>query len=779
MLLYLLAALLSDASNVLDDYNINHNHQLSHTIHLHNTQLDVTQHLLNAHHNNKLLHNKQNYNNKVHTIQTTLHNSHTIDLKLPQYTLQYTNNTDTDIYTQQQHNLYLLHIKPPITSKLLDELHKLIHPYTLQHYLPHNTYLASLSHDKLIQLQAHHSVLLITEYHDSFKLDTTLHNIIHDTEITHKWLTNRYTHNKNNHITDNNLYDTIHNKYFTLAIHIQYPSIQNAHKHLYQHVAPLHKQDIRLTQQIAQLWQNNINDMLHNNEINTYINVKVVNSETVHITVEAKHILHNTKLSKHSNTQQSLLHSIVNYIQQHPYVTLIQPKAHYRLNNKHAKRVVQSGHKQTTPVYDYGIYGDNQLIGIGDTGIDYDNCFFYDPDVELPVNKLDMKHRKIVYYHTVPVNPDVSESPMGPATDEEGHGTHTAGSVAGKLMVNKHVTSNSDILNDLVTYNGVAENAKLIVWDISNPNDENLYVPDDVYNDYLTLQHNLGAYVSSNSWGDDSGYYDIFTHDVDQFIYDKQNFALLIAGGNTGDMGTMTIGSPACGKNVITVGASLNSAESFFDLGYNSGVHVNTPQELIADLPIVPASFGPRFNTVQQQDNIKLVKSEPYNACSDITNVDNVRGNVVLIERGICSFVIKAENARKAGAAMMLVANNDQNEPEATTMGAEPPYNTELVCAMLNKRDSDILNNALSSNKQITLSYPVDIYQSNQNEANAAIFSGKGPTKDGRIKPDILAPGRFIRSIHSTRNTDDFICDNTDNGLEIMEGTSMATRMYY
>lgn len=57
---------------------------------------------------------------------------------------------------------------------------------------------------------------------------------------------------------------------------------------------------------------------------------------------------------------------------------------------------------------------------------------------------------------------------------------------------------------------------------------------------------------------------------------------------------------------------------------------------------------------------VKLVRAEPADASADLTNVDKVRGNVVLIERGGCSFTTKARRAEEAGAASMIVVNNNK-----------------------------------------------------------------------------------------------------------------------
>lgn len=75
--------------------------------------------------------------------------------------------------------------------------------------------------------------------------------------------------------------------------------------------------------------------------------------------------------------------------------------------------------------------------------------------------------------------------------------------------------------------------------------------------------------------------------------------------------------------------------------------------------------------------------------------------------------------------------------------------------------------------------YPVDPIRNDlwADDANGmAAFSGRGPTQDGRIKPDIVAPGTSILSAHSrSANVGDFWGTSANDLYCYMGGTSMAT----
>jgi subtilisin family serine protease len=56
-----------------------------------------------------------------------------------------------------------------------------------------------------------------------------------------------------------------------------------------------------------------------------------------------------------------------------------------------------------------------------------------------------------------------------------------------------------------------------------------------------------------------------------------------------------------------------------------------------------------------------------------------------------------------------------------------------------------------------------------------AEFSSRGPTKDGRVKPDIVAPGTYILSSRSSLAPDSSFWANYNSKYAYMGGTSMAT----
>jgi hypothetical protein len=57
--------------------------------------------------------------------------------------------------------------------------------------------------------------------------------------------------------------------------------------------------------------------------------------------------------------------------------------------------------------------------------------------------------------------------------------------------------------------------------------------------------------------------------------------------------------------------------------------------------------------------------STAFDACSPLTNAANIAGKIALIDRGVCTFVVKVKHAQDAGAIGVIIANNASGGPPA------------------------------------------------------------------------------------------------------------------
>jgi subtilisin family serine protease len=149
-------------------------------------------------------------------------------------------------------------------------------------------------------------------------------------------------------------------------------------------------------------------------------------------------------------------------------------------------------------------------------------------------------------------------------------------------------------------------------------------------------------------------------------------------------------------------------------------------------------------------------------ACSSNVADGSLSAEVVLIERGACTFSQKMANAKAAGAGGVIVFT-DSRDPGA--MAASPGFDDEIPAIMIGRSDGLALESELASSGSLfpTVIIPPTIGPETPNEL--AGFSSRGPVPFTEIvKPDVVAPGvNVLSSVF------------TDTGWELFNGTSMAS----
>ncbi len=236
-----------------------------------------------------------------------------------------------------------------------------------------------------------------------------------------------------------------------------------------------------------------------------------------------------------------------------------------RLGDEVATKIVAG--ETTNPgtlahVHQLGFDGRGVTVAVADSGLDSGDVADIHPDLAGRVEAL-------FAYDGLP-----------DASDEHSHGTHVAGIVAGN-----GASGEKDDEGHLWGL-GVAPGARIVGQRIFDGAGD--YHPPASYAKLTQDAVRSGAYVGSNSWGDDTaGQYDLSAAEFDALVRDadpdvpgEQPYVLEFSNGNAGP-GGQTVGSPAVAKNVIATGATDNNR---FGFGiYDSG------QETIADF----SSRGP------------------------------------------------------------------------------------------------------------------------------------------------------------------------------------------
>src|SRR5262245_46018720 len=264
-----------------------------------------------------------------------------------------------------------------------------------------------------------------------------------------------------------------------------------------------------------------------------------------------------------------------------PEVEAVETAHTFRLFNQDAVWVHQSfvgPSPQQTPVFDRGIFGCGQIVGVADSGQDYDSCFFRDtvngapPIVSCaaapcPAAAPAPSRRKDILYYNWSGTPNGDDDTC-PATitGASGHGTHTSGSIAGDNTPYANCATFASAGRN--GGDGQAPGAKLVVQEMGDGLE---YLNDrggTLWN-LADVAYKSGARIHSNSWGggcqDAAGGctdgctvpYDSFARDADLAMWTYPDLLVVVAAGNAGEYcpAPIAIGTPAIAKSPLVVGS--------------------------------------------------------------------------------------------------------------------------------------------------------------------------------------------------------------------------------
>src|SRR3989441_1675259 len=253
-----------------------------------------------------------------------------------------------------------------------------------------------------------------------------------------------------------------------------------------------------------------------------------------------------------------------------PSVEFIDPVEAVHTWNAETDWIVQTNSSNLYRYWTNGLDGRGQVIGMADTGLDYDGASFRNSPSTITIgdiyNTTDLNRSKVVRYVDMGVLTGALTWPGGggpwdPFSIKDctnGHGTGVASTLAG----NDNGIGASP--ND-----GNALGAKIYLEDVGGfqglaicPNEGLIYLPEN-YNDLFGpagLVYNdpvAPVRIHSDSWGADTNVYDVQARMVDAFVWAHPDMTIVIAAGNAGS-NPGTVGTPATAKDVVAVGGAYN-----------------------------------------------------------------------------------------------------------------------------------------------------------------------------------------------------------------------------
>jgi uncharacterized repeat protein (TIGR01451 family) len=372
--------------------------------------------------------------------------------------------------------------------------------------------------------------------------------------------------------------------------------------------------------------------------------------------------------------------------------------------------------------------------------------------------------------------------------DCNGHGSHVSGTAAGFGVKPDGTTftgpydANTSTYSPLLIGPGTAPKALLygirvfgcfgstgltvqgIDWAMDPNGDNDLSDHLDVIN--MSLGSDFGSITNASSVASDNAA--------------LAGVIVVTSTGNSGD--TFFIASaPGAGSRVIATAASV-------DVGVTAGsIRANAPAAIAGTFFTVgtaqfgssPPTAGLTGNVVQALDPADGSGPLTTDGCSPLTNAAAVAGNIALIDRGTCSFIIKVKNAQNAGAIAVIIANSSSGV-FGNMAGVDPTITIPSV--MVGFADGNTFKADIPG-LNVTLFAGSD---------TLASFSSHGPRQTlgspVRLKPDISAPGLNITSVETgivctAASTAAGSCTGTSDpsGIQVstrtltISGTSMAS----
>lgn len=393
----------------------------------------------------------------------------------------------------------------------------------------------------------------------------------------------------------------------------------------------------------------------------------------------------------------------------------------------------------------FNLSGRNVLVGVIDSGIDWRHDDFRTAQGQTRIKFiLDLSQGGAVYTEAQ-INAALSGGGTVSEADRNGHGSHVMGTAAG----NGRATGANIPAG---TYAGMAPEADLVAIKSQNGDNGTISEADAIRGMKFidSVAAVLGKpYVINLSFGGHSGAHDgtsLQEQAIDNLVGPgKSGKVIVAAAGNDGD------------EN-IHAGGTLNSGSVTIDFNLPSFTATSGTQN---DYVQIEAWYSGAANL---SFRLTAPNNAQYTANSGVRFGQDTPNGAVIIDNA--SAGVNPLNGDKE--VLMQIFDFSSNVPAAgtwrlTISGAAPRYDLWLTASTMgasltsNIDETRTLtmpgtaNNIITVGAWDTKKLWTDLDGNQLQNPSATVntsgaFSGNGPTRDGRIKPEISAPGRMIAS---------------------------------
>ncbi|MCY4519455.1 MAG: S8 family serine peptidase [Caldilineaceae bacterium] len=248
------------------------------------------------------------------------------------------------------------------------------------------------------------------------------------------------------------------------------------------------------------------------------------------------------------------------------------------------------------------------------------------------------------------------------------------------------------------------------------------------------------------------------------------DMVVVMAAGNYGPM-PFSVANPS--DSYLTVGAVSTGGR--FSMQSADVSRLGQPnQRLLTDLEFNQAEFGPRFragqiHTYPLLDGATIDSANPYGC--QAWRPSSLTGQVVIVERGFCSFVSKVINAQEAGSSAVVVQNHAGGGNALVRMSQDNTNRAVRIPALFMGHDTGMAIRQHLAQASLQLIVSTTPTQRGNHPLVVPEFSGRGPTVFGTLKPDLVAPGVSIMSQGYALSP---VTELRHKGYGQASGTSMA-----
>lgn len=442
-------------------------------------------------------------------------------------------------------------------------------------------------------------------------------------------------------------------------------------------------------------------------------------------------------------------------------VQFIAPSQSFRLFNDVG--VVQT--QAASARQQYSVTGKNVIFGCIDSGIDWRHADFRNANGQTRIKYLldfsdpgdtngdgdldgNGPYGGTLYTETQ-INAALNNTGTVKEADRNGHGTHVTGSAAG----NGRGTSNGIPVG---TYAGVATEADIIFVKASRGDVGS--IPDIEIINALAFVDSLAKvlnkpYIVNLSLGGHEGPHDgtsLQEQAIDSFVgLNKKGKAIVVAAGNDGDDpihagGNMSGSAVNVQFNVPTYTANSGTQNDLvlFEAWYSGASNLSFQLTGPSNVVYGPVASGSRLG-VDRADGAVVID----NATGGRNPLNNDKQVIIQI-------FDNSANVPKSGTWRLTITGASGRYDlwlYSTSMNAELTSGfdfTRLVAIPATAKNAIAVGSWVSKKNWKYLD-GFDLTIASLVIGAASDFSNPGPTRDGRVKPDVCAPGQMIGSTYS------------------------------